>query len=104
MDSITDKNRFITTPIFYVNDVPHVGHTYTTVAADVLTRYYKLKGDDARLLTGTDEHGAKILEAAKKHDKEPLEYADQISAEFKNAWDLLNIDYIRFIRTTDEDH
>ncbi len=95
---------FATTPIYYVNDVPHIGHTYTTVAADVITRYYKQKGYDARLLTGTDEHGAKIAEAAKKHGKEPKEYADEISEKFKEAWQKLNIDYVRFIRTTDEDH
>lgn len=95
---------FATTPIYYVNDVPHIGHTYTTVAADVITRYWKLKGYDARLLTGTDEHGAKIEEAAKKHNKDPQAYADEISAEFKKAWDSLNIDYVRFIRTTDPDH
>lgn len=95
---------FATTPIYYVNDVPHIGHTYTTVAADVITRYYKQKGYDARLLTGTDEHGAKIAEAAKKHGKEPKAYADEVSEKFKKAWKSLNIDYIRFIRTTDEDH
>lgn len=95
---------FATTPIYYVNDVPHIGHTYTTVAADVVTRFWKQKGYDARLLTGTDEHGAKIAEAARAHDQSPQEYADKISVEFKKAWDLLNIDYVRFIRTTDEDH
>lgn len=95
---------FVTTPIYYVNDVPHIGHTYTTVAADVITRFWKQKGLDARLLTGTDEHGAKIAEAAKNHNQSPKQYADKIAAEFKKAWDLLNIDYARFIRTTDEDH
>lgn len=99
------KNKFFaTTPIYYVNDVPHIGHTYTTVAADVLVRYYKLKGYDSRLLTGTDEHGAKIAEAAKNHNQTPEEYTDKISAEFKKAWKELNIDFVRFIRTTDEDH
>lgn len=95
---------FTTTPIYYVNDVPHIGHTYTTVAADVIARYYKQKGCDARLLAGTDEHGAKVAEAAEKHNLTPQEYADKISAEFKNAWDKLNINYSRFIRTTDPDH
>lgn len=95
---------FATTPIYYVNDVPHIGHTYTTVAADVITRFWKQKGLDARLLTGTDEHGAKIAEAAKNHNESPKQYADKIAQEFKKAWDLLNIDYVRFIRTTDEDH
>lgn len=95
---------FATTPIFYVNDIPHIGHTYTTIAADIITRYYKQKGYDARLLTGTDEHGAKIAEAAGKHGKKPKEYADEISKKYKEAWDSLNINYVRFIRTTDEDH
>lgn len=95
---------FATTPIYYVNDVPHIGHTYTTVAADVLSRFHKLKGDDSRLLTGTDEHGAKIAEAAKSHNESPQQYADTISSEFKKSWDSLNIDYTRFIRTTDQDH
>lgn len=98
------KKFFATTPIYYVNDVPHIGHAYPTVAADVITRYWKLKESDARLLTGTDEHGAKIAEAAKKHSKEPKEYADEISEKFKEAWQKLNIDFVRFIRTTDADH
>lgn len=97
------KPYFITTPIYYVNDVPHIGHAYTTVAADVFCRWKKQSGG-AVLLTGTDEHGAKIQEAAAKHSKTPKEYADIISAEFKKAWGLLNINYDRFIRTTDEDH
>lgn len=95
---------FVTTPIYYVNDVPHIGHTYTTVAADVVTRFWKQKGLDAKLLTGTDEHGAKIAEAAKNHNESPQTYADKIASEFKKSWDLLNIDYVRFIRTTDQDH
>lgn len=98
------KKFFATTPIYYVNDVPHLGHAYPTVAADVITRYWKQRGYDARLLTGTDEHGAKIAEAAKKHHKEPKEYADEIAEKFKEAWQKLNIDFVRFIRTTDEDH
>jgi methionyl-tRNA synthetase len=100
-----NKNKFYTTtPIYYVNDVPHIGHTYTTVAADVITRYWKQKGYDARLLTGTDEHGAKIVEAAKKHAENPKEYVDKISGAFKKAWKDLDIEFTRFIRTTDEDH
>lgn len=95
---------FVTTPIYYVNAAPHIGHTYTTVAADVITRYWKRQEKDSRLLTGTDEHGAKIAEAAEKNNLDPQEFADQISKEFKKAWELLNIDYVRFIRTTDEDH
>lgn len=98
-------NKFyVTTPIYYVNDVPHIGHTYTTVAADVITRYYQQKGYNAKLLTGADEHGAKIAEAAERHNLKPQEYVTQISSEFKKNWDILNINYARFIRTTDEDH
>ncbi len=95
---------FITTPIYYVNDIPHIGHTYTTVAADIIARFYKLKGYDSRLLTGTDEHGAKIAEAATKHNKSPQEYSDEIASQYKETWHKLNIDFSRFIRTTDEDH
>lgn len=84
--------------------MPHIGHTYTTVAADVLARFYKQLGYDSRLLTGTDEHGAKIVEAAKKNGRAPKEYADEISEKFKQSWKLFNIEYSRFIRTTDEDH
>lgn len=98
------KKFLATTPIYYVNDVPHIGHAYTTVAADTITRYYREKGYDARLLTGTDEHGAKIVEAAKKHNQTPQEYVDKIAASFKEVWDKLNINYVRFIRTTDGDH
>lgn len=98
------KKFFATTPIYYVNAPPHIGHAYPTVAADTITRYWKLKGSDSRLLTGTDEHGAKIAEAAKNNSKNPKEYADEISLKFKEAWENLNIDFTRFIRTTDEDH
>lgn len=98
------KKYFVTTPIYYVNDVPHIGHTYTTIAADAITRYWGQKGCNSHLLTGTDEHGAKIVEAAKKHNQTPKEYADNISFEFKKIWEKLNINFERFIRTTDEDH
>lgn len=95
---------FVTTPIYYVNDVPHIGSAYPTIAADVIARFHKQMGNNTFFLTGTDEHGAKIAEAAEKHYQAPKEYADKISDEFKGAWKLLNINYSRFIRTTDEDH
>lgn len=95
---------YLATPIYYVNDVPHIGSAYTTIAADVIARYHKQIGDETYFVTGTDEHGAKIVEAAKKHNEEPKKYADKISEEFKKAWKLLNIDYSRFVRTTDPDH
>ncbi|MBI2861713.1 MAG: methionine--tRNA ligase [Chloroflexi bacterium] len=95
---------YITTPIYYVNDVPHVGHAYTTIAADVLARHQRRLGREVFFLTGTDEHGAKIAEAAQAHRKAPKEYCDEIVAHFKTAWRELDISYDRFIRTTDTDH
>ncbi|HLZ09884.1 MAG TPA: class I tRNA ligase family protein, partial [Chloroflexota bacterium] len=95
---------YITTPIYYVNDVPHVGHAYTTVAADVLARQHRLRGDDVLFLTGTDEHGAKIAEAAANRDQSPQQYVDAIVERFRDAWSLLNISYDRFIRTSDPVH
>ncbi len=98
------KKRYITTPIYYVNDVPHIGHAYTTIIADSAARYFRLKGLDTFFLTGTDEHGQKIEEAAKKRGKTPKEYADEISAKFKALWDEFEISYDKFIRTTDPEH
>ena len=100
-------NKFyLTTPIFYINDVPHIGHAYVTVAADILARYYKEKlgEENVFFLTGTDEHGAKIAEAAKDAGKNPKEFADDIVPKFEEAWKLLNIDYSHFFRTTDPRH
>jgi len=98
------KKAYITTPIYYVNDVPHIGHAYTTIIADTLARYSRLIGLETFFLTGTDEHGQKIEEAAKKRGKNPKEYADEISLKFKTLWDYMDISYDKFIRTTDEDH
>jgi len=98
------KKAYITTPIYYVNDVPHIGHAYTTIIADTLARYSRMAGLDTFFLTGTDEHGQKIEESAKARGKSPKEYADEISAKFKNLWDAFDISYDKFIRTTDEDH
>ena len=98
------KKAYITTPIYYVNDVPHIGHAYTTIIADTLARYSRLIGLDTMFLTGTDEHGQKIEEAAKSRDRSPKEYADEISGKFKSLWDEFDISYDKFIRTTDEDH
>jgi len=95
---------YITTPIYYVNDRPHAGHAYTTVAADVLARWQKQKGRDIFFETGVDEHGAKIAEAAKKAGLEPRDFCDEKARDFQNAWKLLNIDYSAFIRTTDKNH
>ena len=98
------EKAYITTPIYYVNDVPHIGHAYTTIIADTLARYSRLIGLDTLFLTGTDEHGQKIEQAAAKKGKTPKEYADEISAKFKSLWDEFEISYDKFIRTTDEYH
>ncbi len=95
---------YVTTPIYYINDVPHIGHAYTTIAADVLARYYRRQGRDVFFLTGTDEHGAKIAEAAAQAGKSPQAFADEMVVAFKEAWQLLNISYDYFIRTTDPRH
>jgi methionyl-tRNA synthetase len=95
---------YITTPIYYVNAEPHLGHAYTTLIADALKRYYQQQGIEAFLLTGTDEHGDKIAEAAKAGGMEPKAYADKISAIFRATWDTCGIAYDHFIRTTDDYH
>jgi len=98
------RKILITTPIYYVNDKPHIGHAYTTLAADVLTRFFRVQGKEVFFLTGTDEHGAKIAEAAEKVGKTPKEICDENSEYFKKAWQNLEIKYDYFIRTTDKRH
>lgn len=99
------KGKFyITTPIYYVNDVPHIGHLYTTVIADILARWHRLKGEDVFFLTGTDEHGEKIEKAAENSGKSPQEFADQVVQRFKEAWKTFNISIDDFIRTTEKRH
>ena len=97
-------SKYITTPIYYVNGEAHIGHAYTTFIADTMARYERLKGEDTFFLTGTDEHGQKIEESAKKAGKSTKEFADAISATFKDLWDEFGISYDKFIRTTDEEH
>ena len=97
-------SKYITTPIYYVNGEAHIGHAYTTFIADSVARYERLKGEKTYFLTGTDEHGQKIEESAQKNNKPTQEFADEISATFKNLWDEFGIKYDKFIRTTDEDH
>ncbi|MGA7276312.1 MAG: methionine--tRNA ligase [Desulfocapsaceae bacterium] len=101
---MTEKTTYITTPIYYVNAQPHLGHAYTTVVADTYSRFCRLRGDEVRFQTGTDEHGDKIVEAAAKEGVAPRQYVDAVSAMFRQTWPLLDIAYDRFIRTTDEDH
>ena len=99
-----DKKFFVTTPIYYVNDIPHIGHTCTTVVADIVARYHKLLGEDVFLLTGTDEHGAKVAEAAAEEGLSPKEFCDKVSQTFSDIWPKLNIKYDYFIRTTNPLH
>lgn len=96
--------RYLTTPIYYVNDVPHIGTAYTTVTADALARWHRLCGEETILLTGTDEHGLKIQQAAEKNDVTPIEWADGIAKQFQDAWRFLDVSYDDFIRTTEPRH
>ena len=98
------KPFYITTPIYYVNDKPHVGHSYTTIAADLIARYHRLNGREAFFLTGTDEHGTKVAEAAEKAGLDPKSFCDGIVQQYKDAWKALDINYGDFIRTTDKRH
>jgi methionyl-tRNA synthetase len=95
---------YITTPIYYANDAPHVGSAYTTVNADALARWHRLVGDDVKFLTGTDEHGQKMADAAQKHGATPKEWTDQVSERFREAWAVLDISNDDFIRTTEPRH
>ncbi len=95
---------YVTTPIYYVNDAPHIGHAYTTVAADALARWHRLQGEDVFFLTGTDEHGLKVARAAEANGLTPQQQADRTSARYKETWSLLDISYDDFIRTTEARH
>lgn len=100
-----NKNRIlITTPIYYVNDKPHIGHAYTTLAADVLARFFRTQGKEVFFLTGTDEHGSKIAESAEKMGKSPKQLCNENSQLYKEAWRNLNVKYDYFTRTTDKKH
>jgi len=95
---------YVTTPIYYVNDAPHIGHAYTTLACDVLARFMRLDGKDVRFLTGTDEHGQKVEKAAAEKSIDPLTFTDEISQNFRNLADAMNFSYDDFIRTTEARH
>jgi methionyl-tRNA synthetase len=95
---------YITTPIYYVNDEPHIGHAYTTILADVLSRFHRLSGEETFFLTGVDEHGLKVLEAARSRGIDPQTHVDQMVARYKDLWPRLEIRYDDFIRTTEERH
>jgi len=95
---------FITTSIDYVNSAPHIGHAYEKLAADVLARYWRKRGAETFFLTGTDEHGLKVMQAAQEHKMTPKKYADEMALKYQAAWSFLNVRYDSFIRTTDKDH
>ena len=95
---------YVTTPIYYVNDAPHIGHAYTTVIADAMARWHRLLGDDVFFLTGTDEHGLKVAQTAEQNGVTPQEWTDRTSERFKEAWSELDIAYDDFIRTTEPRH
>ena len=102
---MSEKQKFyLTTPIYYVNARPHIGHAYTTIVADVLARRHRLLGDDTFFLTGTDEHGQKIERSAEKAGISPQQLADDVSIQFRNLWDRMGLTYDRYIRTTDPKH
>ena len=104
MSKTHNPRYYITTPIYYVNDVPHIGHAYTTIACDVMARYRRLRGDDVFFLTGSDEHGLKIEKAAEGNRERPIDLADRVVTGFMELWKRLNISTNDFIRTTEERH
>src|SRR4030095_16497582 len=95
---------YVTTPIYYVNDRPHIGHAYSTVAADVLARYQSLRGRPRRFLTGTDEHGQKVERRAREDGLEPKKFVDRMAPAFRETFDALLCSYDDFIRTTEPRH
>ncbi|NMA42655.1 MAG: methionine--tRNA ligase [Oligosphaeraceae bacterium] len=101
---MSKQNFYVTTPIYYVNDKPHIGHSYTTILADVLARGHRLLGVDSFFLTGTDEHGLKVQQAAQKLNRSPIEHCDETVKRFQELWAKLGITYDYFIRTTEERH
>ncbi len=101
---MSDKAFYVTTPIYYVNDVPHIGNAYTTIMCDTIARYHALKGEDRFFLTGTDENAPKVAAAAKDKGIPPSEYVDQLAEQFKGVWNSLGIKYDDFIRTTEPRH
>src|SRR5919112_6509025 len=98
-----EKVFYLTTPIYYVNDVPHLGHAYTTVHSDFICRWQRMQGRQVIFLTGTDEHGQKILRTAEKQGLSPKEWTDSIVPRWKEVWEALDISNDDFIRTTDEE-
>lgn len=99
-----ENHFYVTTPIYYVNDNPHIGHAYTTILADVLSRYHKVENNDVFFLTGVDEHGQKVQQAAEKRDVTPQQHCDEMAPRFKELWKKLEIQNDDFIRTTEDRH
>ena len=95
---------YVTTPIYYVNDAPHIGHAYTTITADALARWHRLLGEDVMFLTGTDEHGLKVQRVAEENNCSPLQWADKTVIRFQDEWERLNISNDDFIRTSARRH
>src|SRR5215468_5016700 len=98
------RKFYLTTPIYYVNARPHIGHAYTTIVCDTVARRHRMLGDDTYFLTGTDEHGIKIERAAQAAGITPQQLADDVSGHFKATWDRMGISYNDFIRTTEDRH
>jgi len=101
---MSSSKFYVTTPIYYVNDRPHIGHAYTTILADVLARYHRLLGVPTRFLTGSDEHGQKVQQAAEKAGITPQQHADATVVRFQELWQKLGITHDDFIRTTEARH
>ncbi len=101
---MTAKKFYITTPLYYVNAKPHIGHAYTNVLCDAFSRFKRFQGQEVFFLTGTDEHGTKIEKIAREQGKEPVDFVDEMVPHFKKMWEVLDIRYDKFIRTTDEEH
>src|SRR3989338_6171597 len=95
---------YVTTPIYYVNDKPHIGHAYTTILADCLARFHRTAGDEVFFLTGVDEHGQKVVQAAEKRGVSPQQHADELTPRFQELWKKLNIQHSDFVRTTSDRH
>ena len=99
-----NKSYYVTTPIYYVNDAPHIGHAYTTLACDVLARFKRLDGYDVHFLTGTDEHGQKVQKSAQAFGLSPQKFTDKVSQNFRDLADFMDFTHNDFIRTTEERH
>ena len=101
---MAEKPFYITTPIYYANDEPHIGHSYTTILADVLSRYHRSIGEEVFFLTGLDEHGQKVQQAAEERGIDPQQHCDEMAQKWKLLWKKLHIRYDDFIRTTEPRH